>query len=430
MGNKINKKELALDIALFVLSCVDPVFIYLYLFAMLFKMREGSAGFLKINMLYMMRQVFYVPGLATITGTQSSIKLILISLAAAYTLFNLLHKNNWKIPRYMGYVLLFGVVAAFSGVAFGSFPVAALAKVTSFTLVFIATVMAVHDCRQKFDVETYIYYWLSVIVFASLLLIPFEFAYLKGSAGLLFRGVWNHPNDFGVVCGIYMGMVFVRSKGITLKQLINLLLIFVMIFLSGSRGAMIIAAVMLVIYYFYCNNARERSVIVAIGVVAVVALFVTPLGSAMIEFFAKNNYGGELTTEAFSSRDQIIEVATTRFMSNPLFGRGLLISYKPGVLSFVFNEDGTEPGNIFLELLGGTGIVGLSVFLLMIWKFYKEAVGKRRIYTLCAVLASISEVSFFSVNNYAFLYYIVIAFSIFSLSENAPSVKQGGQISG
>ena len=426
MGNKISKKELAVDIALFALSCVHPVFIYLYLFAMLFKLRDGSAGFLKINMLYVVRQVFYVPGLITITSAQSGIKLILVSLAAAYTLLSLLSKNNWKMPRYMGYVLLFGVVAAFSGVVFGSFPVAALAKVTSFTLVFISTIMSVHDCMQRFDVETYIYYWLSVIVFVSLLLIPFDFAYLRGSAGMLFRGVWNHPNDFGVVCGMYMGMIFVRSKGITLKQLINLLLIFVMIFLSGSRGALIIAAVMLVIYYFYCNNARERSVIVAIGVVAVVALLVTPLRSAMIDFFAKNNEGKELSMDAFISRKDILEVAKTRFNSNPLFGRGLLISYKPGVMSFVFNEDGTEPGNIFLELLGGTGIVGLSVFLLMIWKFYGVAVGKRRIYTLCAVLASISEVSFFSVNNYAFIYYIVIAFSILCPSgEVKPTKIQG-----
>lgn len=426
MGNKINKRELALDIALFVLSCVHSAFIYLYLVAMLFKLREGSAGFLKINMLYVVRQVFYVPGLITITSAQSGIKLILVSLAAAYTLFGLLSKNNWKMPRYMGYVLLFGAVAAFSGVAFGCFPVAALAKVTSFTLVFITTVMAVHDCRQKFDVETYIYYWLSVIVFVSLLLIPFKFAYLKGSAGMLFRGVWNHPNDFGVVCGMYMGMIFVRSKGITLKQLINLLLIFVMIFISGSRGALIIAAVMLVIYYFYCNNARERSIIAIIGIVAVIALLVTPLGSKMVDFFAKNNEGKELSMDAFISRKDILEVAKTRFNSNPLFGRGLLISYKPGVMSFVFNEDGTEPGNIFLELLGGTGIVGLSVFLLMIWKFYGVAVGKRRIYTLCAVLASISEVSFFSVNNYAFIYYIVIAFSILCPSgEVKPTKIQG-----
>lgn len=423
MGNKINKRELAMDIALFVLSCVHSVFIYLYLVAMLFKLRDGSAGFLKINMLYVVRQVFLVPGLTTITAAQSGIKLILVSLAAAYTLFNLLRKNMWKIPQYMGYVLLFGAAAAFSGVVFGSFPVAALAKVTSFTLVFISTIMSVHDCMQRFDVETYIYYWLSVIVFVSLLLIPFDFAYLRGSAGMLFRGVWNHPNDFGVVCGMYMGMIFVRSKGITLKQLVNLLLIFVMIFLSGSRGAMIIAAVMLVIYYFYCNNARERSIIAIIGVVAVLALLVTPLGSKMVDFFAKNNEGKELSMDAFISRKDILQVAKTRFNSNPLFGRGLLISYKPGVMSFVFNEDGTEPGNIFLELLGGTGIVGLSVFLLMIWKFYGVAVGKRRIYTLCAVLASISEVSFFSVNNYAFLYYIVIAFSMLTPDEQTPTVE-------
>lgn len=77
-----------------------------------------------------------------------------------------------------------------------------------------------------------------------------------------------------------------------------------------------------------------------------------------------------------------------------MFGRGLLIPYASGERSLSFSVKGIEPGNIFLELLGGTGVIGCISFFYLILKIFRQSREKYKIYPVVIVAASISEVSF------------------------------------
>lgn len=413
MTKSINKKEIALDIAVFLLSCLSGIFIYVFLLYAFLKLREGSMGYIKMNMLFVIRQVFYVPGLPIMSGGQSTVKLLLIAVASVWVLLNYLMKHEYRVPGYVVKAVLFAFFAFFSASVFGSYPITGMIKVVSFALVLITTILAIKDSVGTADIEGYVYYYLSSVLLVSLFLTPFGIGYTQGSAGMLFRGIWNHPNDFGIACAIYLSMAFVRNEKKTWQLLVNILCVFVMIFLSRSRGAMLAALGVMVMYFIYCKNRKERDIMIVAGIVVALTIVLTPFGKSVAEFFIKNSGESVVSTDVFTTRDEIWEAAKVRFESNPLFGRGLLISYEPGEVSYSFEEKMFEPGNIFFELLGGTGLVGVLMFVLMILSFFNLAKGKRKIFVLMAVLASMSEVSFFSVNNYAFLYYVVIALGAF-----------------
>lgn len=412
--DKATSKEILFYVVLLGLSCLNSGLIYIYLVVVLFKIREGYPGFLKICLLYTLRQGIFIPGVATMTGGQSTLKLYIMAGTAILIILNYLKNNG--VPRIYMSVLLFGALAAISAVFFGSYPIAGLLKVINFTLIMFGIVIAVSECIDVFDIETYIYYWLTVVMIFSFCLIPISGAYLTGSAGLLFRGIWNHPNDFGVICSIYLCFTLVNSESINFRKIAQIILVFIMIFLSHSRGAMIASIGTIIIYIFTCQRNSDRKVLGEMIVIGALLILFTPLRNEFFTFFSKS--GSETTslvTNAFSSRDSVIDIAMMRFKSNPLFGRGLLITYEPGLTNYALSNDGYEPGNIFLELLAGTGGVGLLAFLFMMLLFIRYSLGKRKLYVAVVLLASISEVSFFSVNNYASLYYFMLGLSMFAM---------------
>lgn len=418
MKYKISKKELLFDLIIFGLSCMHTSVIYVFMLVTLFKIREGSVGFIKINMLFLLRQCVYFPGISSVSGTQSTIKLFVLAALAGYLIVCYLIKRTGNVPICVISIVLFGLLATASAWIWGSYPLAGVIKAVAFALVFIATVLAVMDCQSVFDAEDYLYQYLCVIVLVSCLLIPFSGAYMVGSTGKLFRGIWNHPNDFGVICAIYLSVALVRCDRIKGNQVLQILLTLALIFLSKSRGAMIAAIGNIVIYYAMCREKKDKSKIIMLLCLLSVALVVTPLGKEMVKFFAKNSGANSLSEELFSSRDELYDTAMFRFKSNLSMGRGLLIPYYPGLVTWSLDAGRIEPGNIFIELLAGTGIIGMIAFMVMLLVFFVQGKGKKRMYILVAVLASISEVSFFSVNNYAFVFYLLIGLSLVRVEEN------------
>lgn len=416
MLQKTEQREVLFYMVLMGICGLNSGLNFIFIAIMILQMRNGYVGFLKACLWLTLKQGLLLPPFTSqLTTMQINIKLLVMALGAVWVLASYFRQQGGNIPRYCAWVLLFGISALVSAMIFGSYPVAGSVKVMSFTLVLMAIVIAASECNEYFELETYLYYVLSGVMIVSFCTLPYGGAYMQGSAGALFRGIWNHPNDFGVICAIYLSIVLVRCTRIGYIQGIQLIMVFVMIFFSNSRGAMIASLGIIAMYFFLCEE-RSDKIIIGIAFIAVMmALLYTSFGDVIERFFIKGSE--KLSVESFSSRGEIKEVAMTRFRSNRLFGRGLLISYEPGITSFIFNEDGTEPGNIFYELLAGTGIIGMICFVRMAISFFSNAMKKNRLYVLTAVLASISEVSFFSVNNYACLYYILLAMCIVPLNK-------------
>ena len=411
MRQKVRWKEY-IYIIIFLISCLNSYLIYIFLILIFFKIREGGQGFLKICLLYTLRQSIVLPGLAIMTGTQSNLKQILILGAALWILGTYIKRKEGKIPVICLPVAAFGISALISTVFFGSFPVAGAIKVINFVIVLVAIIVATIESIEYFDIEQYMFYAMSFVMMISVCVIPYRGAYVNGSAGMLFQGVWNHPNDFGVICAIYLAMLLVHYDKIKGKQLVQISLVFIMIYLSKARGAMIAALIILLIYFIVCGNKYNRIILISVITLSIFVIYITPIKDDIGAFFFKGTQNSNSLTEAFSSRDEVIEVAKNRFLSNPMFGRGLLIPYASGERSLSFSVKGIEPGNIFLELLGGTGGIGCISFFYLILKIFRQSREKYKIYPVVIVAASISEVSFFSVNNYGAIYYMLLALAI------------------
>ena len=412
MIEQTEKKEILLYLLLMIICSMNSKLNYIFLIVIIAQIRNGYVGFLKACLWLTVKQGLYIPPLvAQFSSIQMNIKLLFLVASALGIIVAYLAKESW-IPKSCTAVLFFGGSALVSAVGFGSYPIAGAIKVLSFTVVLIATILAALECQSYFDLETYVYYVLSIVIGISFCILPYGGAYLAGSDGLLFRGIWNHPNDFGVICAIYLAIILVRCARIRYIQILQMFMIFIMIYFSHSRGAMISAVAILILYFGLCEEKNDRILIGTFFAIIIVGAVYTNLGNIIEQFLSKGT--GTLSANLFSSRDEIKEVAMTRFNSNRLFGRGLLISYDSSVRSYIFSEEGTEPGNIFYELLGGAGIIGVVLFIKMISFFFFNAVGKYRMYILAAIVTSISEVSFFSVNNYASLYYILLALCVVS----------------
>lgn len=404
--------EKILYVMLFIISCLHSSLIYVYLIVVFLGIRKGSEWFIKMCVLFTVRQIFYLPGVAvSINSAQINFKLALYTVAAIIELFRGIEYRRESI-----WILVFGFFAGFSALVFGSYPFSGIIKVISFSLVFFAICIATQRIKDRFSVLDYVYNVFSVFMMVSFFLIPFtDLTFLVGSSGLLFRGIWNHPNDFGVGCSIFLAIILVRAGSLTIKDIIFIICTIVMIFLSGSRGALISASLVLIFYLFLAETPKNRRIIGAmLGIGVLLVLTIPSFRDSVFVFFNKGG-GDSINNQSkfgsFMSREQIFDTAVWRFSSSPLFGRGLLITYTPGVKDFSLLDKGYEPGTIFLELLAGTGIIGSIVFFVMLFMFIRGSSGKYRLLVLTAVFASISEVSFFSVNNYAVIYYILIACS-------------------
>lgn len=412
MKKSFDRRELLYFIILFAVSCINSSLIYAYLLLVFLKLREGSAGYLKICLLYTLRQGFYFPGLARMSGTQMNLKLVLLVLASVWLLINYFKKNHGRIPTVILSVSLFGLSALVSVIFWGSYPVAGIIKVVSFLLVLVSVILAAVDCRVNFDLETYVYHYLGCFMVVSFLVIPFSGAYMIGSTGMLFRGIWDHPNDFGVLCVLFLTLMMVRNKEIKSLHYILICVVFIMIYLSNARGAMIAACVIFVIFFMRFSKGKERLMMGGIIAICLLALTFTSFRNDITKFFLKNHSSSIVSLEMFSSREELTELATERFDSNPIMGRGLLIPYEQGIRNYTTSVEGIEPGNLFLELLAGTGVVGTVLFGVMLLHFLISSMGQRKLYVLAIVLASISEVSFFSVNNYGCLFYLLLALAL------------------
>ena len=410
------KKEILFYAILTLICGLHSGLNFLFIAIMLLQIQNGYKGFLKMCLWLTLKQNLDLsPFTSVFTGTQINIKLLLLTVGAILILANYLQYYEGKIPYSCALVSLFGISALVSAVLYGSYPIAGMIKVLSFTIILLAVIVAVLESHDTFDFETYLYYVLSGIMIASFATLFYGGAYLQGSAGNLFKGMWNHPNDFGVICAIYLSIALIRCARIGYIQGIQMIMVMVMIYSSRSRGAMIALIGILVMYFIFCEKSSDRIIIGTIFMGIFFALLFTKLGVTMEQFFLKGSK--TISTDLFSSRDEIKTTAMNRFNSNKLFGRGLLIPYEPGTISYSFNENATEPGNIFYELLAGTGVVGVFWFIGMILYFFIKGIGKQRIYVIAVILASISEVSFFSVNNYACLYYFLLAFCIMPLDK-------------
>lgn len=190
----------------------------------------------------------------------------------------------------------------------------------------------------------------------------------------LFGMIMNYAHNMSYFLIIITGLFIYREetkKYINIKFLIGVLIVnFVGLYFSYTRGAWL--AVLAGIPFFYFKNHKKIFLGICFGLVL--------LGAAAY-FLA-----GDKVVRPQSERERISQwmAATYAFKERPILGYGYLNfephsgeikeRYNLGSVNFV-----SHAHNNFLEMLGGTGILGFMAFVTWLFFWFKESLAKNSV---------------------------------------------------
>ncbi len=348
--------------------------------------------------------------------------------------------------------LPFGVMYLYLAVAFlsslqGYFPLISLLKIVNFLVfilgIHIGTRNLHHRPNDILLLRATLFAFAILIVLGSLMTLPFPaIAYytslasiisnegiqyatnMMGSYGRmgLFSGLTIHAQFLAPMLACLAGWLLcdmlLIEKRIAKLHAILLALIPVLLFMTRSRAGLLAFVVMLIMVYFYCLpktslpsaiKGRVAGIMLSFLVVLLVGGVILEAKDSLISRWIRKSDDLSEDTRTLNeavteSRQGLIEQCLHDYRRAPLLGSGFQVSeshreqYEAGIIN-LFSAS-IEKGILPLMVLGETGILGLSVFLIFLWSFWMGCGNKRYIatFTLFVVLLStnMAEATFFS----------------------------------
>lgn len=219
-------------------------------------------------------------------------------------------------------------------------------------------------------------------------------------AGLAFEKAYA-----AFICNLGLGVIFAEFVAQrSYKYVIQSILVMIALMMTGKRTLFIIPIVALLIYVmlFSKNNKFIRLAGVGLGISAFIIIAYTIIPEASLIIDRIINSGGDV----LSGRENFWNYAMDMFHQNPFFGRGFM-SFN----DFVFNQGFRYYGerwnyqahNVYIQLLGETGIIGCGVIIILIVILIIKAISLAK-----------STSNFWDV----LLVYWIMLFGIYSLTGN------------
>lgn len=182
-------------------------------------------------------------------------------------------------------------------------------------------------------------------------------------AGLAFEKAYA-----AFICNLGLGVIFAEFVAQrSYKYVIQSILVMIALMMTGKRTLFIIPIVALLIYVmlFSKNNKFIKLAGVGLGISAfiIIAYTIIPEASLIIDRIINSG------RDVLSGRENFWNYAMDMFHQNPFFGRGFM-SFN----DFVFNQGFRYYGerwnyqahNVYIQLLGETGIIGCGVIITLI----------------------------------------------------------------
>ena len=219
-------------------------------------------------------------------------------------------------------------------------------------------------------------------------------------AGLAFEKAYA-----AFICNLGLGVIFAEFVAQrSYKYVIQSILVMIALMMTGKRTLFIIPIVALLIYVmlFSKNNKFIKLAGVGLGISAFIIIAYTIIPEASLIIDRIINSGGDV----LSGRENFWNYAMDMFHQNPFFGRGFM-SFN----DFVFNQGFRYYGerwnyqahNVYIQLLGETGIIGCGVIIILIVILIIKAISLAK-----------STSNFWDV----LLVYWIMLFGIYSLTGN------------
>lgn len=390
----------------FILSCFNSTMLTIWTIIMpvVLLFLHKRVGAIEAFILVQMRSILNPGFIIAYSGIASISKWGAIFLISFYLL---LYKKweNKKIMNVGIWILLFSIIAIISAFFNSSYPVVATFKIISYAVPCVAIFKGVSETVQ-INWMRKIVKLLGVLLFLSIILIRNPLGYFRNGSG--FQGFFSHPNVYGVMLAIFLAGYLYMCKKASMLNLLVVILTISLAVLSASRTGMM-SVVILVLIYMLSFNMRVLYKVILVIIISITICLLLFLGDSVSEAFSEILFKGHEGNLLFSRSSQI-QKNVTRFISHPLIGTGFNVPYDKGIHSLAFSFDLiVENGNLILALLGDVGIIGSLIFVVSYFKIYK--LGKNVIATIFFVpfLVSMGEMSFFSTNNFAIIFYLYFA---------------------
>ena len=223
------------------------------------------------------------------------------------------------------------------------------------TLMSLTRPYSQEDISYVFQISFYI-----LLLGVSLSLYLVIFAILSGEWEGTSRFSLERLNPISV--GLYSGTLFILSFGLravqpkqTLLLPIGILIGFLGVFLSGSRGALVsLFMVLMVILWSRFSLKNLLGLMTLFVIISLVAIWLISFLMADVDIVSNYLATGSDRDQSAQIRFRLYEAALTQFYSNPIFGDLIVV-----------RDMKFYPHNQFLEILMATGIIGASLYLML-----------------------------------------------------------------
>lgn len=405
---------------LFIISLFSPITVFVLYVGLLFFLIEGTKGGVKALFWLTVRGLISTAVGASVAQA-AIVKWILLLAISVWIL--IVAKPNEETKKKLRSI--FALVALFSGYSivssllFGSYPLISAFKVISFAVPMLAIFIGIADSAEIEEWTEYYYRIFFILLLISLGMFPYnQFRIINDD----FQGLFNHVNILGIICALFIAVTLNRTgKKSWLFEVIVIAAVVVMEYFSRSRTGMFSIIGIFVTWLLFRSRRNTNAVAYIVFIIAAIVFIpiIFPeakddIGSMATTFVLKN----QTAENVFASRYGLTTNAVMKFESNPIFGRGFMTPYNPGVRSFDFSFDLiVEPGNLIYAVLGDTGIIGTIIFAAFLTRIFMIGDKKKLSLFVGAIMINMGEMVFFSSNNMSILVYYLLAIYMFGKQE-------------
>ncbi len=312
----------------------------------------------------------------------NNLRFLLIGFSAVYLFKKGLLKFNfgWKI----GLFTFFGL---FVTALFSPLGILAISRAIAYLLMALIIFKLVDLLYMKnpFQLERLVFSFLLTFIILNFITIPFRVEgvfYLVGR----FKGLMNNPNGLGLLLMFFypiLDLLQKRNKFFKTNKgfLIVKVLIFGMLFLSGSRTGMLAILIYQVSVWLF----DSKRLLIPFLLVLPPLLYVVSTVD-LIEIFTSLGFEQELrldTLSTASGRTEVWEVAWEEVLRHPVFGQGMMYDnyYVREYRSMFIGENAARHWygvwNSYLSLLLNVGFIGIALYLLFLFRCFQRSTDKK-----------------------------------------------------
>ena len=210
-------------------------------------------------------------------------------------------------------------------------------------------------------------------------------------AGEHSRGIYSGIVGEKAQAAFYMniGLLFevglmIKSKRFEIKNIVFVLIYFLALLLTGKR-MLLMVSICIVAFFFLCRGLNKKSTVISLFVIV---MAIIPLGIVVLQVVPQaanvfERFSAMSGDDTFNGRTVFWDFCLYMFSCSPLIGFGFdTFNEAFGALtSFTFRGEDWNmyAHSIYYEMLGETGIIGVTIFFTIIavsfiksWKYFKH----------------------------------------------------------